>query len=190
MPDKPPSILNALTNVNPINDVNGQAYYVKMRKQLGELIQKRREIELALASQEELIAKKEQEYLEETPIGNIIAGFDNYTKGGIVSGRRRGREEEDRDRRLRVFSRSSISWNPNHERPDVDQNILTVGTNGTVLGTNSQKNENASGYSTPIITMNNTKVTITKKHKKATDDSEGEGREPKKARVNFGIVRK
>lgn len=112
MPDKP-SIVKAPTNVTPSNDINGQVYYMKMRKQLGELIQKRREIELALASQEELIAKKEQDYLEETPVGNIIAGFDNYTKGGLVSGRRRGREEEDRDRRLRVFSRSSISWNSN-----------------------------------------------------------------------------
>ncbi|RKF57498.1 Chromatin modification-related protein eaf6 [Erysiphe neolycopersici] len=189
MPDKS-SILKVSTNVTASNDLNGQAYYMKMRKQLGELIQKRREIELALASQEELIAKKEQDYLEETPVGNIIAGFDNYTKGGLVSGRRRGREEDDRDRRLRVFSRSSISWNSNPEQSDVDQTTPIVGTNGALMGTNSQMNEGASNNTTPTITISNTKLTLMKKHKKAPDDSDGEGRDPKKARVNFGAVRK
>lgn len=58
------------------------------------------------------------------------------------------------------------------------------------MGTNSQVNESTSNNATPTITMSNTKLTITKKHKKAPDDSDGEGRESKKARVNFGVVRK
>lgn len=112
MPESTNSTLIA-PSANTAGDVSAQSYHEKTRKQLRELLQKRREIEQALALQEKLIAKKEQEYLEETPMGNIIAGFDNYTKGGIVSSRRRGREEEERERRLRVFSQSSVSWNPN-----------------------------------------------------------------------------
>lgn len=63
------------------------------------------------AQQEDTIYQKETEYLENTPSGNIITGFDNYTKGaGTAAAARRktGLTEANR-----VFSRSSIAYNPN-----------------------------------------------------------------------------
>ncbi len=60
---------------------------------------------------EEAIFQKESDYLENTPSGNIITGFDNYTKGttGAAAQRRKtGLTETNR-----VFSRSSISYNSN-----------------------------------------------------------------------------
>lgn len=56
----------------------------------------------------------ETKYLDSTPIGNILTGFDNYTKGlTATSAQRRkvGAIEQNR-----VFSRSSISYNPNNVR--------------------------------------------------------------------------
>ncbi|KAE8441346.1 hypothetical protein EG329_005495 [Mollisiaceae sp. DMI_Dod_QoI] len=38
-------------------------------------------LERSLALQEETIYKRETDYLEETPGGNIITGFESYTKG-------------------------------------------------------------------------------------------------------------
>lgn len=58
-----------------------------------------------------MIYDKETEYLENTPSGNVIIGFDNYTKGttGAAAQRRKmGLTDANR-----VFSRSSISYNPN-----------------------------------------------------------------------------
>jgi chromatin modification-related protein EAF6 len=56
------------------------------------------------------IFKKEGEYLEDTPHGNILTGFDNYIKGSSGTAgstrRRAGVTEQDR-----VFSRSSIRFN-------------------------------------------------------------------------------
>ncbi len=60
------------------------------------------------AAHDESIYTKETDYLESTPNGNIITGFDNYTKGtGGAAGRRKtGLNEANR-----VFSRSSVSYN-------------------------------------------------------------------------------
>lgn len=61
------------------------------------------------AAQEEHILAKETEYLENTPSGNIIIGFDNYTKGmSTAAAQRRKTGPTDA---LRVFSRSSVSYN-------------------------------------------------------------------------------
>lgn len=59
-----------------------------------------------------MIYQKETEYLENTPSGNIITGFDNYTKattGAAAQRRKAGLTESSR-----VFSRSSISYNANN----------------------------------------------------------------------------
>ncbi len=66
-------------------------------------------------AREEAIFQKETEYLESTPSGNIITGFDNYTKGtssAAAQRRKTGLTEANR-----VFSRSSISYNPNAVSP-------------------------------------------------------------------------
>ena len=59
--------------------------------------------------QEQSIFQKETEYLENTPLGNIITGFDGYIKGGTSAAAQRKRTGLiDQNR---VFSRSSISYN-------------------------------------------------------------------------------
>jgi len=99
--------------VPPNNSQNdaGQPFYDKTRAHLKDLLAKKRILEQKLIDQEQEIYKRETEYLEETPAGNIITGFDGYTKGSGVSGgggaRRKGNVVEGN----RVFSRSSISWN-------------------------------------------------------------------------------
>jgi chromatin modification-related protein EAF6 len=55
---------------------------------------------------DEAIYKKEGEYLEDTPHGNVLTGFDNYIKGvtsNAVARRKQGVSDNDR-----VFSRSSV----------------------------------------------------------------------------------
>jgi chromatin modification-related protein EAF6 len=91
-------------------EVPGQPFYDKTRQHLKELLHKKRILERSLSSQEDSIFRKETEYLEETPSGNIITGFEAYTKGTGATGggaRRRGGVSEG----SRVFSRSSISFN-------------------------------------------------------------------------------
>lgn len=55
---------------------------------------------------DDTIYKKEGEYLEDTPHGNVLTGFDNYIKSitsNAVGRRKQGVSENDR-----VFSRSSV----------------------------------------------------------------------------------
>lgn len=60
------------------------------------------------------IADLETKYLESTPTGNILTGFDNYTKG--VTGAAAQRRKAGTTEQNRVFSRSSISYNPSNVR--------------------------------------------------------------------------
>lgn len=59
-----------------------------------------------------MIYKNETEYLEDTPAGNIIVGFEGYTKGSSGAaaggGRRKGNVVEGN----RVFSRCSVTFGP------------------------------------------------------------------------------
>jgi chromatin modification-related protein EAF6 len=61
---------------------------------------------------EETILQKEMTYLDSTPSGNIITGFDNYMKG--TSGAAAQRRKTGPAEQNRVFSRSSISYRPNN----------------------------------------------------------------------------
>ncbi|KAK3394412.1 histone acetyltransferase subunit NuA4-domain-containing protein [Podospora didyma] len=88
---------------------NSIPFYEKQRQRLKELIARKRTLEKKLNMTEDSIYKKETEYLENTPSGNIIIGFDNYTKGTNTAAsqrRKTGLTEANR-----VFSRSSISYN-------------------------------------------------------------------------------
>ena len=60
---------------------------------------------------DDAIYKKETEYLEDTPYGNILIGFDNYIKGSSSSAPGGGRRKTGVDDGNRVFSRSSIRYN-------------------------------------------------------------------------------
>lgn len=109
----PPATVATVTpSSNNPPSVPGQPFYEKNRQVLKELLRRRQSLERSLAIQEEAIYKKETEYLEETPAGNIITGFENYTKaaGAAAPGTRR-RVVVDAGNRL--FSRSSYTWNVN-----------------------------------------------------------------------------
>lgn len=58
---------------------------------------------------EESIAQKEANYLDATPNGNIIIGFDSYIKGINAASQRKKQNAPDANR---VFSRSSVSYRP------------------------------------------------------------------------------
>jgi chromatin modification-related protein EAF6 len=75
--------------------------YEKMRKELKELIDKKRHMDRNLNGVEEQIFKLEGAYLEDTNNGNVVRGFDNYIKGGQTK-RRTALNENDR-----IFSQSS-----------------------------------------------------------------------------------
>lgn len=64
----------------------------------------------SLQSQHESkIFDQETKYIESTPSGNILTGFDNYTKG--ITGAAANRRKAGTTEQNRVFSRSSISYN-------------------------------------------------------------------------------
>jgi chromatin modification-related protein EAF6 len=79
-------------------------YYEKIKKELKDLIAKKRTVDKSLSALEDTIFKYEGSYLEDTQNGNIIRGFDNYLKAPI--NRRRG-AVSDNDR---IFSLSSASY--------------------------------------------------------------------------------
>lgn len=85
------------------------AEYEAEKKIIKDAITKRAKILAELSHLENKIADLEGRYLESTPGGNILTGFDNYTKGltGAAAQRRKvGNAEQNR-----VFSRSSVSYN-------------------------------------------------------------------------------
>ena len=97
----------------------GRPYYEKLRRDLKEALDKKRELDRTMSAIENTIARAENAYLEETSAaGNIIKGFENYIKAstaaagasgsagmGTATRRKGGVSEQDR-----IFSRSSVSW--------------------------------------------------------------------------------
>ncbi|KAK9365722.1 histone acetyltransferase subunit NuA4-domain-containing protein [Lipomyces kononenkoae] len=57
------------------------AFYEKMKKELRDLLSKKKAIDKNLAAVEDYIFRYEGAYLEDTQNGNIIQGFENYLKG-------------------------------------------------------------------------------------------------------------
>ncbi|RFU32002.1 hypothetical protein B7463_g4301, partial [Scytalidium lignicola] len=182
-------------NVPPASangDVPGQPFYEKTRQHLKELLHKRRLLERSLTAQEEAIYKKETEYLEETPNGNIITGFESYTKGTSSTAPNGSRRKGGIGEGNRVFSRSSISYNINADSPAASsQSTPVVATAGTPLSASFLKGESGSNHATPTSTTSANRTGAgTKKNKKGGEDSETEGRDAKKVRTNFGVTRK
>jgi chromatin modification-related protein EAF6 len=90
----------------------GKPYYEKATAELQVLLRKQAASKAKLAKIQDTIHTLEGDYLENTPNGNIIVGFDNYTKGtgaGAGASRRRGNAVDNN----RVFSGSDITYNPN-----------------------------------------------------------------------------
>lgn len=78
--------------------------YSTMRKELKDLLSKKRTLDKTLNNLEEQIYKYEGTYLEETQNGNIVRGFDNYIKGGLNKRRATISDKE------RIFSLSSAAF--------------------------------------------------------------------------------
>ncbi|KAI1262939.1 NuA4-domain-containing protein [Xylariaceae sp. FL1019] len=171
-------------------DQPGLAHYEKQRQYLKELIQSRKSIERQLVAQEATILQKETEYLESTPYGNIIAGFDGYIKGGSNAARKRtGLIDQSR-----VFSRSSISHNPQHPEHSEAQSATSTPAAPTPVSTSFAKDnkDGGSNQPTPSSATEKKPPSKKKKQKKEVDveDSETDSREVKKIRTNFGATRK
>lgn len=149
---------------------------------------------LKQAAREEAIERKETEYLESTPAGNILMGFDNYTKGSTQAAaaqRRKGIHPEQ----YRVFSRSSVTYNP-------------LATAATLFESGANTPASSSHAPTPVSSTFGGANTPTtggggarapggaqrdrKRKGVAVDaaDSESDAREVKKVRTNFGAGRK
>ncbi|KAH6698333.1 histone acetyltransferase subunit NuA4-domain-containing protein [Leptodontidium sp. 2 PMI_412] len=186
------------TTTSAAADVPGQPFYDKTRAHLRTLLHKRRELEAKLQSQEADILRKETEYLEDTPHGNIIIGFDAYTKGvSVVPGQRRRLVVVEGNR---VFSRSSVSFGNGGDSPmDTAQSTPVAAMAPTPLSTSFLKGDGGSNHATPTsaTSANKTGAGGAKKNKKgagaaagagATEDSDTDTRDSKKARTNFGAV--
>ncbi|KXX73270.1 Chromatin modification-related protein eaf6 [Madurella mycetomatis] len=176
----------------PSSAAAGIPFYEKQRQHLKELIARKRMLDKRLAATEELIAQKEADYLENTPGGNIIVGFDNYTKGpSTAAAQRRKTGLADT---YRVFSRSSVSYNA---AADAQTPASTPASHApTPMSSSFGNKDRASRAPTPTSVTGGRQAG--KKNKKSggaavaggMEDSETDSRETKKIRTSFGAVRR
>ncbi|EPS42943.1 hypothetical protein H072_3055 [Dactylellina haptotyla CBS 200.50] len=156
--------------------------YETLRKQLRDLISKKKQSDKLLENLEDHIYKYETTYLEETQNGNIVRGFDNYIKGTVA---RRRANITDQDR---IFSSSSYSYMKSREE----------GSNGgTPSG--SVPPESATSSSTPgfpkggntALLKKSATSTLKKKRKGGAVDDDSESHSeietpgPKRVRISF-----
>ncbi|KAI9745313.1 MAG: hypothetical protein M1818_001593 [Claussenomyces sp. TS43310] len=201
MADKAPQATAIGTDDDP---TRGMPYHNKIKADLDEMLQKKRQLDRAVdlgtwipayatrhekAQLDEAVYKKEAEYWENTPFGNILTGFDNYIKGstGTTSGGRRKGGLTDADR---VFSRSSVRLNEAVDSPGLLSSHSTPSHAPTPINTTSLKGD-ASNAATPTSSTSANKTGAgLKKIKRAAEDSETDTKESKKMRTNFGASRK
>ncbi|KAI1122607.1 NuA4-domain-containing protein [Nemania abortiva] len=175
------------SGVGTHSDQPGFAHYEKQRQYLKELIQNKKIIERQLSSQEQTILQKETEYLESTPYGNIITGFDGYIKGSTNANAQRKRNGTIET--SRIFSRSSISHNPSHPDHADNQSATSTPAAPTPVSTSFAKDKDSgSNHPTPTSATDKKGGNKKKKNKKEAEaeDSEIDTREVKKVRTHFG----
>ncbi|AEO53214.1 hypothetical protein MYCTH_2294249 [Thermothelomyces thermophilus ATCC 42464] len=183
----------AATDTAASSSSAGIPFYESQRKQLRELISRRRALEKKLAAIEEHIAVKEANYLESTPAGNIIIGFDNYVKGcNAAAAQRRKTGLTDQNK---VFSRSSVSYNPAAAAAAAATDAQTPASTPapTPMSSSFGNGNGPSGAPTPTSAAGGGRANASKKSKRNTpaaaagaEDSETDGREAKKVRTSFG----
>ncbi|OBT73575.1 hypothetical protein VF21_07647 [Pseudogymnoascus sp. 05NY08] len=156
----------------------GMPYHDKLTGELKQAIMKRRVLERNIMALDETIYKKEGEYLEDTPHGNVLTGFDNYIKSitsNAVGRRKQGVSENDR-----VFSRSSVRLADFMDSPGGLSTQTTP--SGAPTPISAGFGREGSGNATP--TSATVRAGVKKKRGKGEgDDSEMEEREGKKARA-------
>ncbi|KAH6659965.1 histone acetyltransferase subunit NuA4-domain-containing protein [Truncatella angustata] len=185
---------NSIANngaVEPLDRKKEMAEYEAEKKIIKDAIAKRAKILAELSHLETKIADLEGRYLESTPGGNILTGFDNYTKGltGAAAQRRKvGTAEQNR-----VFSRSSVSYNAlNQEAPTPASGTSTPGVPTPISTSFANKDKGGpSDAPTPSSATDNKKAAGGNKKKKdkaaAAEDSETDSKaDSKKARTHFG----
>ncbi|KAK4231766.1 chromatin modification-related protein [Podospora fimiseda] len=174
-------------------ETQGLPYYEKKRQELKALLAKRRAIDRQLQQEEERIYAKETEYLESTPSGNIITGFDSYTKGtpansaAVAAARRKGggggaglNGLDQMIEKNRVFSRSSISYN-GKGAGDGSDGVQTPG------GASTPAEDVQTPGSGKNVGTGIKKVVLKKRDAGGDgDDDAGSNRDAKKVRVSFG----
>ncbi len=81
--------------------------YTNLCKELKSLIQQKRGLDKKLASIEEEIFQRETIYLEDSLNGNMVKGFDNYTRSSANNTMKRRNNLSNEDR---IFSLSSATY--------------------------------------------------------------------------------
>ncbi|ROW11191.1 hypothetical protein VMCG_01138 [Cytospora schulzeri] len=173
----------------------GMPFYEQSRAELKEMLTKRREMAKKLAAVEDTIYTKESEYLESTPSGNVLIGFEPLIKGGTTAAAAQRRKVAPLEHH-RVFSRSSISYNANM----ADSAANTPGSSHAptpVSSTFGPGSNHATPTSATAAGGSNSGKTggASRKEKRkglsvdVGGDSESDIN-PKKVRTNFGASRK
>ncbi|KAK3077633.1 hypothetical protein LTS18_009713, partial [Coniosporium uncinatum] len=162
----------------------GMPYYEKLRRDLRNTIKQKRELEERMSTIDDSIYKLEGDYLESTPAGNIIKGFDNYIKAtststssgaGAGSSTRRKTGISDADR---LFSRSSASALRQESTPSSAQ---TTPSHAPTPTSSFPQSARESNNPTPASSTAG-KAAASNKKKKALDrdDDEGDGKPAKR----------
>ncbi|KAK8089582.1 NuA4-domain-containing protein [Apiospora hydei] len=171
------------------------AEYEKEKQAVKELLQRRNQLSRNILGTDNRIADMETKYLDSTPVGNILTGFDNYTKGVTATSAQRrkvGAIEQNR-----VFSRSSISYNPNNvpSRRYALWCFDPRGPHARLDVVRPQGEERRFGC--PHARLGHREEGRRQKKKAAAaaaaaaaEDSETDSREVKKVRTQFGAARK
>ncbi|KAF2736667.1 NuA4-domain-containing protein [Polyplosphaeria fusca] len=162
----------------------GMPYYERLRRDLRESLQKKRQVDNGLAQLEESIVRIETAYLEETSAGNIIKGFDNYIKGATTTSTTSGagtatRRKAPISEADRIFSRSSSSF------------LREASTPGSTQTTPSHAPTPTSSFPTressqPTSNGTNKAGVANKKKRATTDDEDTDGKPSKRGKITYG----
>ncbi|MCJ1446227.1 MAG: hypothetical protein MMC23_006732 [Stictis urceolatum] len=183
---------NVAPNGAKTDAVPGVPYYEKLKRDLRETLSKKRLVDKHMAQLEEQIHRIETSYLEETPAGNIIKGFDNYIKGssistisggagGGTSTRRKG-AIADQDR---VFSRSSASFMK--ESSPTSSTQTTPSHAPTPTSSHALTSARESNQPTPTSATSMKAGASNKRQKKGADkdDEESENKPAKRLKISY-----
>lgn len=81
--------------------------YTNLKNELTKQILKKRELDAKLSDLEDLIYDKENDYFAESTYGNIVKGFDNFSKNSGGSSNKKRIQYTDEDH---IFSLSSANY--------------------------------------------------------------------------------